>query len=114
MELKALKPFRDKVDRDKKYQVNDTLTVDDLDRVNDLVSRGLCVITAIGGEDPGDGGSDKVKLFDKEFELKDVKDALIAVGISVAYNAGMTSINKKLSELTEEQTTAIKGILCKE
>lgn len=111
MELKALKPFRDKVDRDKKYQVNDTLTVDDLDRVNDLVSRGLCVITAIGGEDPG---SDKVKLFDKEFELKDVKDALIAVGISVANNAGMTSINKKLSELTEEQTTAIKGILCKE
>lgn len=113
MKLKVVKPFRDKLDREKKYQVNDTLIIDDLDRVNDLVSRGLCVITALSGEDHGDGRSDKVKLYDKEFDLSAVKEALIAVGTSIAKNAGITSITKKLSELTEEQNKALSEILNK-
>ena len=114
MKLKAIKPFRDKTNREKRYQVNDTLTIDDLDRVNDLVSRGLCVITAISGEDTGGDISDKVKLFEKEFDVKEVKEALVSVGISVAHNAGVNAIGKKVAELTEEQITAIKEILCKE
>ena len=115
MELKVIKPFRDKENHEKIYKVDEVLNVEELDRVNDLVSRGLCVITALGSENSGsDDDKDKVKLFDKEFDLKAVKDAIIAIGVSIAPNAGIAGVSKKITELTDEQTKAIKEILCKE
>ena len=59
-------------------------------------------------------GSDMIKLFEKEFEVEAVKTALAAIGVSVAKNAGVTGVTKKLSELTEEQTKALSENLCKE
>ena len=55
-----------------------------------------------------------IKLFEKEFEVEAVKTALAAIGVSVAKNAGVTGVTKKLSELTEEQTKALSENLCKE
>jgi translation initiation factor 6 (eIF-6) len=112
MELKVLKSFRDKEDAKKNYKVGEAIKIDSLDRINDLVSRGICIITA---ETKDESVSvNKIKFQEKEFELKAVKEALAAIGITVAANAGATSINKKLSELTEEQTKTLAEILCKE
>lgn len=108
-----MKPFRDKEDAKKNYKVGEAIKIDSLDRINDLVSRGICIITAVETKDDS-GSADKIKFQEKEFEMKAVKEALVAIGITVAANAGATSINKKLSELTEEQTKALAEILCKE
>ena len=135
MELKAIKIFRDKANSEKLYEIGETLSVDDLARVNDLVSRGLCEIIADNGNNNGEGNGEesnppptggnggnlppidvtgKVALFEKWFEPQEVKDALIAIGVSVLWNAGIPSISKKISELTEEQIISVKNILCKE
>lgn len=52
--LKVLKKFQDKDNKEKIYQVGETLSTSDLDRVNDLVSRGICSISAIN-EDNKEG-----------------------------------------------------------
>lgn len=116
LELKTLKPFRDKTNPEKNYKVGETLGTDDLDRVNDLVSRGICVIVSVGEkkQSANADGSDMIKLFEKEFEVEAVKTALAAIGVNVAKNAGVTGVTKKLSELTEEQTKALSENLCKE
>lgn len=114
MELKAIKKFRDKNDPEKTYKEGEALNVEDLDRINDLVSRGLCVITAIGGAKPQAQGGTMMPLFEKEFEVDTVKEALKTIGVQVAGNAGVPGVTKKISELTPEQSTALSEILCKE
>ena len=115
MKLKAIKVFRDKTDSEKLYKVGDILNIDDLARVNDLVSRGLCeIITDKGNSQPPANGNGNIALFDKEFELQEVKDALIAIGIPVHSRAGMPAVIKSIAELSEEQTDALKEILCKQ
>jgi hypothetical protein len=111
MELKVLKVFKDKGDETKIYKVGDSINVDDINRVNDLVSRGLCVIVAI--ENKG-AKPDKITLFEKEFDLSAVKEALVSIGIKVAPNAGVNGVNKSVSELTDEQKTALSAELIKE
>lgn len=117
--LKTLKAFRDKNNPEKNYKVGETLITDEIDRVNDLVARGMCVISSIevktAGEDkqPGSDGS-KITVFEKEFEVESVKAALASIGVTVAKNAGVTGVTKKLSELTEEQSKALSEILCKD
>lgn len=93
------------------YKKGETFDTDDIDRVNDLISRKLCVLTSIEPKATVDA---TITFKKKEYDLKQVKDALISMGITVAPNAGATSINKKLGEFTEEQTQALTEILCKE
>lgn len=114
--LKTLKPFRDKTNPEKNYKVGETLSTDDLERVNNLVSRGICVIVSVGEkkQSANADGSDMIKLFEKEFDVEAVKTALVAIGVAVAKNAGVPGVTKKLSELTEEQTKALSENLCKE
>lgn len=117
-ELKVLKPLTDKYDPEKKYKEGDTLLTDEIGRVNDLVARGICIIasikTASDNKKPSTEGSAKIQLFEKEFEVEVVKNALSAIGEGVAKNAGLPGVTKKLSELTEDQTKAISEILCKD
>lgn len=115
-ELKALKSFRDKTNPEKNYKVGETLSTDDLERVNNLVSRGICTIVSVGEKKLSGAadGAGKIKLFEKEFDVEAVKTALDAIGITVAKNAGVTGVTKKLSELTEDQTKALSENLCKE
>lgn len=112
-ELKTLKAFRDKNNPEKNYKVGETLITDEIDRVNDLVARGMCVISSVGEKHPVDNGS-KITVFEKEFEVEAVKVALASIGVTVAKNAGVTGVTKKLSELTEEQSKALSEILCKD
>lgn len=116
MELKAVKIFRDKTSPEKVYKEGEALNVEDLDRINDLVSRGLCVITAIGEAKPQGQmqGGTMMPLFEKEFEVDTIKEALKTIGVQVAGNAGVPGVTKKIQELTPEQSTALSEILCKE
>ena len=107
--LKVLKKFQDKDNKEKIYQVGETLSTSDLDRVNNLVSRGICSISAIK-----EANKEKISLFDKEFEIGAVKGALAEIGVSINKNAGVQAITNKLGELTEEQNKALSEILCKE
>ena len=45
--LSLKRPFIDKTDKTKTYKVGETLETSDVDRVNDLVGRGLCVIESV-------------------------------------------------------------------
>ena len=108
--LKVLKKFQDKDNKEKIYQVGETLSTSDLDRVNNLVSRGICSISAIKEANKEEKKPEKISLFDKEF----VKGALAEIGVSINKNAGVQAITNKLGELTEEQNKALSEILCKE
>lgn len=118
MELKTIAAFRDKTNPDKTYKVGEAIQIEDLDRINDLVARSLCVITSVNdttNNDGGDDGSGKtMPLFEKEFEVEAVKEALKAIGVQVAHKAGVTGVTKKISELTDEQKTALAETLNKE
>lgn len=111
--LKVLKKFQDKDNKEKIYQVGETLSTSDLDRVNNLVSRGICSISAIKEANKEEKKPEKISLFDKEFEIGAVKGALAEIGVSYK-NAGVQAITNKLGELTEEQNKALSEILCKE
>ena len=67
--LKVLKKFQDKDNKEKIYQVGETLSTSDLDRVNNLVSRGICSISAIKEANKEGNKPEKISLFDKEFHL---------------------------------------------
>lgn len=114
--LKVTKPFRDKNNPEKNYKEGETLITDEISRVNDLVARGMCVIssvevkTAVDDKQPGADGA-KITVFEKEFEVEAVKTALASIGAGVAKNAGVPGVTKKLSELTEEQMNALSSIL---
>lgn len=112
--LKVLKKFQDKDNKEKIYQVGETLSTSDLDRVNNLVSRGTCSISAIKEANKEEKKPEKISLFDKEFEIGAVKGALAEIGVSINKNAGVQAITNKLGELTEEQNKALSEILCKE
>ena len=112
--LKVLKKFQDKDNKEKIYQVGETLSTSDLDRVNNLASRGICSISAIKEANKEEKQPEKISLFDKEFEIGAVKGALAEIGVSINKNAGVQAITNKLGELTEEQNKALSEILCKE
>lgn len=117
-ELKVLKPLTDKYNPEKKYKEGDTLLTDEISRVNDLVARGICSIVSVKPvsekSQPATEASAKIQLFEKEFEVEEVKTALNTIGVSIAKNAGLPGVTKKLSELTEEQTKALSENLCKD
>lgn len=117
-ELKVLKPLTDKYDPEKKYKEGDTLHTDEIGRVNDLVARGICSIVSVKPvsekSQPGTEGSTKIQLFEKEFEVEEVKAALNTIGVNIAKNAGLPGVTKKLAELTEEQNKALSETLCKD
>lgn len=117
--LKVLKPFRDKLDHKTSYPNGSILETNDPDRVNDLVKRGLAEVVAIEAKGTGDvGGADPNKaasgsktgvvIFrDEEFDVQTVKNALIAIGVAVAPNAGANGLTKKIGELTGEQADSL-------
>ena len=71
MELTVKKAFIDKNDKGKIYKVGETLHTDELNRVNDLVARGICVIKSLESKQ-----AEKVTFQDNEYDLNVVKDAL--------------------------------------
>ena len=117
--LLVLEQFKDKSDHKTVYNPGAHLETDDLSRVNDLVNRGLAKIETVGvpEENANGAGSDgkgnevtpgKVAFDGKEYDPQEIKNALIAAGVAVAPNAGVNGLTKKIGELSEEQTNALK------
>lgn len=84
------------------------LETEDLDRVNNLVSRGLCVIDNIATDEKSDEQStgdseEEIDFNETKVLLSVMKDALTAIGVDVRSNCGVVGVNKKLESLTEEQ-----------
>lgn len=68
MELAVKKAFIDKNDKGKIYKVGETLHTDELNRVNDLVARGICVIKSLESKQ-----AEKVTFQDNEYDLNVVR-----------------------------------------
>lgn len=111
IELTAKKTFKDKNDPTVLYTVGSKLNLDDTERINDLVKRGLCDITSLEVEDQ----NDKVKFGEKEYDTKTMIAVLKQIdGVSVANNAGVENLNTKIAALTEDQIKALTEFLSKE
>lgn len=53
--LSVKRPFIDKTDKTKTYKVGEKLETAEVDRVNDLVGRGLCVIESVKAKGKSSG-----------------------------------------------------------
>lgn len=104
MELTVKKAFIDKNDKGKIYKVGETLHTDELNRVNDLVARGFCVIKSLESKQ-----TEKVTFQDNELNV--VKDALESINAPVAKNAGVKGVTKAIEALSDESVTALKEAL---
>lgn len=120
--LIALEAFRSVTDHKTVHSKGDTLETEDVKRVNSLVSRGLAELVEAkaandgevvkdAGADAGNGGGTgsgtakpgKVAFDGKEYDPQEIKNALIAIGVPVAPNAGVNGLTKKIGEITEDQ-----------
>ena len=111
IELTAQKAFIDKNDQKVSYKKGDKLITDEIDRINDLLKRGLCDITSIEVEDQ----NDKVKFGENEYDTKTMIAMLKQIdGVSVANNAGVENLNAKIAALTEDQIKVLTELLSKE
>lgn len=111
MKLKVVKPFLDKNDHKTKYAPGAVLTMDDAERIEDLLDRGLCVVVSIKSDEKPE---EPVAYKGKEYPLADIKTALAALDIPVAANAKARGVTRALEQLTEEQTAALEKVLTKE
>lgn len=110
--------FKDKITKEI-INPGEKLRTDDLDRVNDLVKRGLCEIASVdyseedgSGSDTGeDSGSDNAKLVEFQgatYSLDVVKAALKEIGAGVNTNAGVKGVSDKLAALSEDQIAQLQ------
>ncbi len=124
LKLNVKKAFRSVIDNKTIHSEGTTLETSDIQRVNDLVSRGLAEIVSIEGtatdkkkeQGQGEGTKEKspkpenpskVTFRDGEYDLQSVKEAIVSLGITIAPNAGVNGVTKKLAELTDEQADAL-------
>ena len=124
--LIVLEAFRSVTDHKTVHSQGDTLETEDVNRVNNLVSRGLAKLVSVktveegkdgtgAPVDAGNGGkqegtktnSDKVVFDGKEYDPQVIKNALIAIGVAVAPNAGVNGLTKKIGEISEEQKASL-------
>ena len=71
--LKVLVPFTDKNDRTVHYKEGDTVSFDDIERVNDLVARKICRLVFIEDDVPAATTADGIVIGDKSYPLAAVK-----------------------------------------
>ena len=60
--LKVLVPFTDKNDRTVRYKEGDTVSFDDIERVNDLVARKVCRLEAFEAEKPETAAANEIAV----------------------------------------------------
>lgn len=125
--LIAIEAFRSVADHKTVHSKGDTLETEDVNRVNNLVSRGLAKLVSVktaeegndgakGNADAGNGGkqggtgtvnTNKVAFDGKEYDPQVIKEALISIGIACAPNAGVKSLTGKVEALTEDQKASL-------
>ena len=109
--IAVLAAFLDKDNPGKKYNPGETLVTDDLARVNNLVRKGFGEIKAVEAENQEETAPKVVSVLGNEYDLAKVKEALNAIGIETAKNAGVDAVQKKVTELTDEQANALSAKL---
>lgn len=115
LKLKVIQDFRDRDNVEHIHHKGDVLTLSDLDRVNDMVSRKLCKIVSV--EIPtveAPQPNETVAFQGTSYEINVIKDALAAIGVTVAANAKAKGVENALSKLTDEQANALSETLKKE
>ena len=124
--LIAIEAFRSVTDHKTVHSKGDTLETEDVNRVNNLVSRGLAKLDSVrtaeegkdgakGNADAGNGGKqggaaqtpDKVAFDGNEYDPQVIKEALISIGVACAPNAGVKSLTGKVEALTEDQKASL-------
>ena len=90
--LKVLVPFTDKNDRTVRYKKGDTVSFDDIERVNDLVARKVCRLEAFEAEKPESPAAD-------------------GIVITVSKNAGVPAVGKAVAGLTDDERAKLAETL---
>lgn len=109
--LKVLVPFTDKNDRTVRYKEGDTVSFDDIERVNDLVARKICRLVFIEDDVPAAATADGIVIGDKSYPLAAVKVALEAIGVTVSKNAGVPAVGKAVAGLTDDERAKLAETL---
>ena len=74
------------------------LTTNDEVRVKNLLALSFAEVVTVGSE---------------SYPIAVVKEALNAIGVKTAVNAGLKAVSKKVSELSEEQAQELVKVLTK-
>lgn len=116
LKLKVISDFRDRDNVECIHRKGETLSLSDLDRVNDMVGRKLCVIVSVETptQEAAPQPKETVSFQGTSYEINVIKDALAAIGVTVATNAKAKGVENALSKLTDEQTQALSETLKKE
>lgn len=109
--LKVLVPFTDKNDRTVRYKEGDTVSFDDIERVNDLVARKVCRLEAFEAEKPETAAANEIAVGDKSYPLAAVKVALEAIGVTVSKNADVPAVGKAVAGLTDDERAKLAETL---
>lgn len=126
LNLKVEKMFKD-VETKKLRQVGQVFTLNEesVERINDLLKRGLCSVKSVEVSAPeineakvpdndskSEGEAPKLVMFrEKEYPLAAVRVALGSIGAPIASNGGVPSATKKIESLTDEQADALAAAL---
>lgn len=111
VKLEVLVPFTDKNDRTVHYKEGDTVSFDDIERVNDLVARKICRLVFIEDDVPAATTADGIVIGDKSYPLAAVKVALEAIGVTVSKNAGIPAVGKAVAGLTDDERAKLAETL---
>lgn len=112
LKLKVIQDFRDRDNVEHIHHPGDVLTLSDLNRVNDMVSRKLCVIVSVETETvEAPQPKETVSFQGASYEINVIKEALAAIGVNVAANAKAKGVENALSKLTEDQIVELSGKL---
>lgn len=117
--ITVLVAFEDKENPGKILNPGDTLKTGDLQRVNDIVRRGYGEIQAVEQPESAANVTQQeakpktpvVSVLGTEYDLAKVKEALKAIDVRVAANAGAENVAKKITELTDEQVQNLSAKL---
>lgn len=106
MKVKVISVFRDKF-TGQLYNPGEVLEIEDEARIEDLVSRKLAERIVV----PEERNEVKISLFEKEFDKKELVEALKSIGEKGAMNMKEETLLANVTALDEEKTLALKKAL---
>ncbi|MCD7923626.1 MAG: hypothetical protein LUI85_02575 [Bacteroides sp.] len=106
MKVKVTTVFRDKFTH-QLYNPGEVIEIEDEARIEDLVNRKLAERVEV----PEGKKEVKISLFEKEFEKKELVEALKSIGEKGAMNMKEETLLANVTALDEEKTSALKKAL---
>ena len=106
LKVKLIRVFRDKL-TGQLYSPGHVLEIEDEARIEDLVSRKLAERIVV----PEEKNEVKISLFEKEFDKKELVEALKSIGEKGAMNMKEETLLANVTALDEEKTLALKKAL---